>query len=335
MRKFILGAQMALLVGIFLLTTRSSVYAETYIGTNIDSRVIVGLSVDAEGVQELLPEGWTSAPFPGGPLKGSNLLVSFVDGLLMVDAEGKPLAPASRRAVILVGLAKQAGADAVRTFVMSIYTSEPENDPYGLNVAAEITRTNSLTGPAAGGRQSTDAWRMAASGGELAMSLNYTTGLRSWSSSEALSYSAAPPDFYRIYRYDSVTDLAMSTAVGKPLAGAFSMTNSVPELAAIFNGDEQVVAILDIPVRSQRNLSALTFENRIIAAGGCPAATPRPGEHSLPIMLRAVIRFGRKAELWVVLSNVRFGPTIQFRAERRHSRVRDLTACHRLSLSSP
>ncbi len=241
-----------LLTALSLVIPWSRVHAETFTGTNVDSRVIVGLNADATAVQELLPEGWTSVPYPKGPLKGANLLVSFVDGVLMVDAEDKPLVPASRRAIVLLGLGKEDGGDATRIYVMRIYTSEPENDPYRANVPAEITRVNSLSGPAAGGRQSTDTWTMTVAGGELAMSLNYTTGRRSWSTSEALSYSSANPDFYRIYRYESVTDLVMSSPIGKPMTGEYSMTSSVPELADIFDGSQETIAILDIPVRVRR-----------------------------------------------------------------------------------
>lgn len=249
MRKFILGA-LAFVVAAFVgMIPRSGALAESFVGSSVESRVILGLNADSAAVQELLPAGWSSVPFPRGPLKGSNLLVSFVDGVLMVDAESKPLSPASRRAVILLGLAKENGGEALRIYVMRIYTSEPENDPYGVNAVADIARMNSLTGPAAGGRESADTWTMAASGGELSMTLNYTTGKRSWSSGEALSFSAANPDFHRIYRYDSVTDLVMSTAVGKPMTGEFSLTSSVPEISGIFNGSQEVLAILDIPVR--------------------------------------------------------------------------------------
>lgn len=246
------GTLVVLLVGLFLVTPWSKARAETFMGTNVDSRVILGLRADPTAVQELLPAGWTLVPYPNGPLKGANLLVSFVDGVLMVDAEGKPLVPASRRAVILLGLGKEDGGDATRLYVLRIYTSEPENDPYQVNVAAEITRVNSLTGPAAGGRQSTDTWTMTTAGGELAMSLDYTTGKRGWGSSEALSYSSANPDFYRIYRYDSVTDLVMSSAIGKPMTGQYSMTSTVPALADIFDGSQETIAILDIPVRVRR-----------------------------------------------------------------------------------
>lgn len=252
MRNIMLGTVVVLLAALFAVTQAATARAETFTGTNVDSRVIVGLNTDTAAVQALLPEGWASVPFPGGPLAGANLLVSFVDGILMVDAEDKPLSPASRRAVILLGLGKQDGGDAVRIFVMRIYTSEPENDPYGVNAGAEITRVTSLTGPADGGRHSTDRWRMIGAGGTLDMSLDYTTGKRSWSAGEALSFSAATPDFHRIYRYDSITDLVMSRAIGKPLTGTFSMTSSVPELTGIFNGREETVAILDIPVRVRK-----------------------------------------------------------------------------------
>ena len=41
----------------------------------------------------------------------------------------------------------------------------------------------------------------------------------------------------------------MSMPIGKPMTGEFSLTSSVPELAGMFNGEEEVIAILDIPVR--------------------------------------------------------------------------------------
>ena len=113
-------------------------------------------------------------------------------------------------------------------------------------------RTNTMEGPEGGARNSTDRWVMTTPGGELAMTLNYTTGNRGWSSAETSSFSAANPDFYRIYRYDSITEVVMSTPLGKPVAGEFRMTSSVPGLAGIFNGQEETVAILDIPVRVRK-----------------------------------------------------------------------------------
>ncbi len=227
---------------------RQVAMAETLSGKNVDSRVIMGINAPAAGVQAFMPEGWTSVPFPGGPLAGANLLLGMIDSRLEMDPEGKPLDPPSRRAVAVVGLGKQDDGDTVRAFVLRIYTTAPERNPYGTAKAAEIERDYTVTGPAESGRDSSDTWRVMVDGGEIAMSLAYTTGKRGWSSGESTPYSAASPDFFRIYRYQQLADLVMSKAVGKPMTGDFALSSTVPELATIFDGSEDVVAVLDVPV---------------------------------------------------------------------------------------
>ncbi len=237
-----------------LLAPRSAASAEKLAGTDIESRIIIGLIADAPAVQAMLPEGWTGVAFPSGPLKGANLLVSFVDGHVRLDAEGKPLAPPSRRAVTLVSLAKETDGDAFRLYVTGIYTTDPDNDPYSLNTSAKITRESGLSGAADAGRTSTEKWSVATeTGGTLSLALNFTTGKRGWSQSEALSFSAANPGFHHIYRYDSIVDVVSSKAMGKPVAGNVSLTSTVPELAGIFNGAEEIAAVLDVPVRVRKS----------------------------------------------------------------------------------
>lgn len=224
--------------------------AETLVGTDIESRVIVGLSADARAVKAMLPEGWTPISFPRGPLKGANFLVSFIDGHVALDADGKPVSPGSRRAVSLASLAKQEDGDDVRLYLTGVYAAAQEDDPYGLKAAADISRSHSLSGPSAGERQSSETWEVApATGGELTMSLEFTTGKRGWALSESKAFSAGNPDFVAIYRWDSVTDVVKSVAMERPVNGSFSMTSTIPELAPIFNGNEEVMAILDIPIR--------------------------------------------------------------------------------------
>lgn len=221
--------------------------AETFVGSNIDSRVIVGLRVNSDAVQALMPDGWTSVGFPGGPLKGANMLFALIDGILEMDSEGMPLDPASRRAAVLVGLGKQ--SDTVRMYVLQILTTAPERNPYGVASAADISRTKSLSGPADGGRISTDEWRIVPSdGGEVVFALNYTTGKRGWTPGELFPFSASDPDFSRIYRYDQMVDLVVSTALGKPASGEFNLESTAPVLAEVFDGSEEIVAVMDIPV---------------------------------------------------------------------------------------
>ena len=105
-----------------------------------------------------------------------------------------------------------------------------------------------MTGPATGGRDSSDQWAIVAEGGEINLMLTYTTGKRSWSPGESTPYSAANPDFYRIYRYRQLVDLVMSEALGKPMTATFMLFSTIPELSGILGGSEKVVAVLDVPV---------------------------------------------------------------------------------------
>ena len=45
-----------------------------------------------------------------------------------------------------------------------------------------------------------------------------------------------------------MVDLVMSTAAGKPMTGEFKLTSTVLELADIFDGSEEIVAVMDVPV---------------------------------------------------------------------------------------
>ena len=240
----------ATIIAIGLALPLGAVQAETLVGSNVDSRVQVGFSVSAESLKPWLPADWTPAPFPGGALKGANLLLILIDRDLELDPDGKPKSPSKSRAAAFVGLGKQDGGDTVRLYVYRIYSSAPGYDPYGGNAKkAEIARTTTTEGAANEGRNRQEVWSvMPQDGGELGFSLNFTSGTPSWGPGEIKPHSKINPDFWRIYRYDQLVDLAMSAPVGKPLAGEFSLTSTVPELAGIFDGSEQTIAILDVPV---------------------------------------------------------------------------------------
>ena len=237
----------ALVLLFWLVALSLASQAETLFSRNIDSRVLVGLKADPSAVQSFLPEGWSSVPFPAGPLKGADLLLALIDGELEMDAEGKPLDPASRRAAVLVGLGKQ--GDAVRMFVLSMLTTVPERDPYGVGSVAEIERTSTVSGPPNADRRSSDEWRISPeSGGEIVFTLTYTSGKRGWSPGELFPHSASNPEFSRIYRYRQMIDLVASEALGKASSGEFSLTNSSAEWAEVLGGDVEIVAVMDVPV---------------------------------------------------------------------------------------
>ncbi|MCB1431191.1 MAG: hypothetical protein KDK75_01830 [Alphaproteobacteria bacterium] len=56
------------------------------------------------------------------------------------------------------------------------------------------------------------------------------------------------PEFSRIYRYDQLVDVAMSKPAGRRLAGAYKFRSKISELQGLFDGSEETIAILDVPV---------------------------------------------------------------------------------------
>jgi len=223
--------------------------AETFVGSNVDSRVIIGFDVPDGATQPFLPEGWVPVAFPGGPLAGAEALVVLIDRHVDRDAEGNPKSPTTGRAAVLAGLAKDADGDAVRLYVLRIYGTSANFDAYSNNMQAEVTRSYELEGPANTGRTSEQSWRIVpGAGGEMTFEMEYRTGTPSWGPGEAFPWSNTVPEFSRIYRFNQLVDVVMSTALGMPAAGEVRFSSTVPELAGLFDGSESIVGVLNVPV---------------------------------------------------------------------------------------
>ncbi len=234
---------------ILAFTIPSIVNAETQIGSTVESRVALAFKVNDQAAQVMLPDGWKLLTLPKGPLAGANALVAFIDKHLALDANGKPLTPHSSRAVALVNYGVKKGVKGVRTFITRVYETPPAVNPYGNSISANISRNASLSGPSSGPKIQQEVWSVKPeTGGEINLSLSYQTGKPGWKSSKTTPYSNVNPNFYRIYKYQQLADLAMSSAIGRELKGEVSFKSSVAELAGVFNGSESLVGILTIPV---------------------------------------------------------------------------------------
>ena len=245
--KFVSHCRAFLIAAFSIVYVQTGTSAETFVGSNVDNRVLVGVDAPSEGIEALLPDGWELMPFPGGPLAGANVLFVFIDTLSQRDADGEPISPAARRALALASLGKN--GDQVRLFVLRIYNTKPEPDPYGVNVAAEVMRKTGVEVSADDKRQRSDEWVIQTAENEkLTFVLDYETGNRNWAPAEALPYSATDPDFSRIYRVNQLTDLIASKALEKPASGTFALTNGLSDLSSILDGSEDIVAVIDVPM---------------------------------------------------------------------------------------
>ena len=249
MRYFLKYALAIVLFPLLAVSASAPAEAETAVGSNIDSRVVLAYKVNDAAAQALLPEGWKLLTLPKGPLAGTNLLVAFIDRHLELDPDGQPVDPSTSRSVAILNYGTNPDVPGVRFFVSRVYETPPVANSYGNGVAAGISRNTVSMGPAEGTRQQQEMWSVRPdSGGEISLALSYDSGRATWSKSEAMPYSNVTPDFHRIYRYQQLADLTMSAPMGKALNGEISFTSSIPELSGVFDGNEVLVGVLAIPV---------------------------------------------------------------------------------------
>lgn len=222
---------------------------ETLVGNTVESRVVLAFKVADAGVRPSLPDGWVPFAFPQGPIAGANLVVAMMDRHATITADGEPDPSMTGPTVAIMAYARKDGVEGVRGFVTRVFEEPPVVDPYGTSVAADIGRTMGYSDEGAGVRRQTESWTVRSEAGdELALDLAFDVGRFSWSTgNESRPYSAANPEFFRIYRYDQLIAVAMSDGLGLTLDGEVDFTASGPDLAAVFDGSEDLVAIMVIP----------------------------------------------------------------------------------------
>lgn len=233
----------------FFLLSVVPVAAETVTGSTVESRVLLGFKVSEEAIGDMLPEGWEPVMLPQGPVGGSNLIIALIDRHVIVDADGKPAEPSSGPTVALLAYGRHDSVEGARGFVTRVYEEPPLVSPYDNSVAADINRVAGYSDAGGGARTQSEIWTVKPeNGGELSFDLDYKVGGFIWSTGgESRPYSAVNPNFFRIYRYDQLAGLVMNSAMGRELNGAANFSSTDPDLAKLFDGSEELVAIVSIP----------------------------------------------------------------------------------------
>ena len=222
--------------------------AETPVGSSIENRLMLAFKVNDEAVQSMMPDGWKALTLPQGPLAGTNLILSFIERDLVLDPGGKPAQPHQDRAMAVVAYGVRPDVEGVRVFVTRVFERAPLANTYGNSVEAEFMHEKSVKVLGGAAPNHAERWVVQSDEGTLEVTLSYDRGTPGWSESEARPYSAANPEFFRIYRYEQLADLAMSNGLGKPLSGEVALSSDIGELADALDGSQELQAILVIPV---------------------------------------------------------------------------------------
>ncbi len=220
---------------------------EKLFSNDLEIRTALTFKVSDAAVQKMLPAGWQLNSPADGPTKGVNLSVTLINQTLTQDPDGKPLSP--RSYVVLNAPAKKTGTTIAGTMVFGGFVAqEVVPGAYGVYVPAKVTVDRKQRTDADGKTSIEETWEAQADDGStIEIQIQFVRGVPARSKLEARIYSAAKPDFYRIYRFEQAADLARSTATGVDRVSKFSIKASGPKLTPLFDGSEQLVSVTSVP----------------------------------------------------------------------------------------
>ncbi len=234
------------------LSVSQSVWAETFVHSTTEIRLVLALRVAHDELQKFLPATWQIAPPPGGPIKDANLFVLFIDPLLFQDPQGKPDVAATNRYTVLAVPAKhtQTGEVAILVItggVASSLASVP--GAYKTSVHGTVKREQTYKGANSEGGVVDDFWEVRdTQGGTMELRIQYERALPIRTKLDQKIYSAVEPTFYRIYRQDIAMDLVKSIPAGVDRVKNYRLSVTMPKLKNLFNGSEQLIGVTAYPM---------------------------------------------------------------------------------------
>jgi len=235
------------LSALLLVQSASAQSNEKLYGSNTEVRTVLEFKVDDAKVQKLVPSGWVINSPSTGPAKGANLGVTLIDQIVQLDAEGKPLPPIKGAVFTFPG--KKVDSDAAGTMVWSgLVSAASAPGSYGVYVPAKGAIDRRSRTDVAGDSIIDEVWQFTSDDGNAVdILIQYVRGVPSRNKAEAKVYSAAKPDFYRIYRLENLVDLVRSTATGVDRVKIFSIKANGSVFGPLFDGSHQLISVRSQP----------------------------------------------------------------------------------------
>jgi len=218
---------------------------------DLSVRVALTFKVPDAVVQKMLPTGFEVNAPAAGPTKGANLGMTFIDYLMVQDPDGKPVPPVTTMAMN-VPSKRTATGESVGVVVGGFITQSAAPGPYFVFGAAKTTVNRQSHTDAEGKSIIDESWQVKADDGSaIELAVQFARGVPDRRKLDPKNYSAAKPEFYRIYRIDQAADVARSIPGGIDRVAKFSFTATGPKLASLFNGSEQLISVTSVPFYSR------------------------------------------------------------------------------------
>ena len=196
---------------------------ETLSGNDVSVRTVLSFKVPDAAVRNLLPPGWELSSPIAGPAKGTNFSLHLIETLMVQDPDGKP-APAPN-AMVFVIPAKNPGANSVGAILFGGFIANSYvPGVYGNYTSANVVVDRHSLSDAAGHTVIEETWQAKeANGNEIVVHVEFMRGTPMRDKLEAKVYSAVKPDFYRVYRWEQASDVALSEPTNVNWVSKFSI----------------------------------------------------------------------------------------------------------------
>jgi hypothetical protein len=238
------------IVAVLALPTIRPVWAQTLVEQLVDTRVVVALRVNETKLKARVAGPWEISPATSGPSKDANLLITFIDRILVQDAEGKPKGPGIDRLVAFAAPGKNPQTGETGPLVIRVFTANPETLPgfYKNYLHAAIQRDQTAQGASLEAGGGSDTWVLRTSGGEeVALRLSYQRGVPARTQGESKPRAAAEQQVWRIYRFDQGMDVVRSVPAGIDRVQRYELRVGLAEFRDLFDGSEQLVSVAVLP----------------------------------------------------------------------------------------
>jgi len=180
-------------------------------------------------------------------IEGANVLFMFIDRLLHQDAEGEPKNGGAYRMVAMIVRGTHAETGGPATFISRVYAPSDSAGPYLTQVQADVAHEMTLSGMGEEPLSGRHVWRVEHDGGELVVAFDYEGGVPSRRQGEATLSTPLDPSVARIYRFDQLTDVVNSAPRDTERTSDVTISVTIPELAAMFDGTHELIGLADRP----------------------------------------------------------------------------------------
>jgi len=220
---------------------------ETFVGQGTEVRTFLYFRVSTPALLKFVPQGCEVCPVSSGPGAGANLLAAFVDQVTSLDAAGKPVD--LLRYVLFEIPIRPAGEHNALVLFTGLSNGGPGAYETNVKAEADIERKIRHQGAASTVEESWDL--KSGSGENVSLQLRFSRGPVSVEQVESRVYSQAKPGFFRIYRVEQAVDVIRPASGARRLREIGFRAKSA-KLTPVFDGTEQLVSIVSVPVYARR-----------------------------------------------------------------------------------